>query len=63
MSLSPGTRLGPYEIVAPLGTGGMGEARQSPVPGHQSPVVAELDDFRLRLKTDDWRPTTASPCP
>ncbi|HEX7423033.1 MAG TPA: protein kinase [Terriglobales bacterium] len=25
MSLSPGTRLGPYEIVSPLGAGGMGE--------------------------------------
>src|SRR5262245_16521426 len=25
MSLSPGTRLGPYEIVAALGAGGMGE--------------------------------------
>jgi Tol biopolymer transport system component len=25
MSLSPGSRLGPYEIVAPLGAGGMGE--------------------------------------
>ena len=25
MSLTPGTRLGPYEIVAPLGSGGMGE--------------------------------------
>ncbi len=25
MSLSPGTRLGPYEIVAPIGAGGMGE--------------------------------------
>jgi serine/threonine protein kinase len=25
MSLTPGTRLGPYEIVAPLGAGGMGE--------------------------------------
>jgi len=22
MSLSPGTRLGPYEIVAPIGAGG-----------------------------------------
>src|SRR5882757_9238380 len=25
MSLSSGTRLGPYEVVAPLGAGGMGE--------------------------------------
>jgi len=25
MSLSPGTKLGPYEIVAPIGAGGMGE--------------------------------------
>jgi serine/threonine protein kinase len=25
MGLTPGTRLGPYEIVAPLGAGGMGE--------------------------------------
>src|SRR5262250_1856830 len=25
MPLSPSTRLGPYEIVAPLGVGGMGE--------------------------------------
>ena len=25
MSLAPGTRLGAYDIVAPLGAGGMGE--------------------------------------
>ena len=25
MALTPRTRLGPYEIVAPLGAGGMGE--------------------------------------
>jgi serine/threonine protein kinase len=25
MPLTPGTRLGPYEIVAPAGAGGMGE--------------------------------------
>jgi hypothetical protein len=25
MTLAPGARLGPYQIVAPLGAGGMGE--------------------------------------
>ena len=25
MALASGTRLGPYEVVAPLGAGGMGE--------------------------------------
>ncbi len=25
MSLTAGTRLGPYEILAPIGAGGMGE--------------------------------------
>ena len=25
MSLGPGTRLGPYEVVAAIGAGGMGE--------------------------------------
>jgi hypothetical protein len=25
MSLTPGIRLGPYEILAPLGAGGIGE--------------------------------------
>jgi hypothetical protein len=26
MTLSAGTRLGPYEILTPIGAGGMGEA-------------------------------------
>jgi serine/threonine protein kinase len=25
MSLAPGSKLGPYEILAPIGAGGMGE--------------------------------------
>jgi len=29
MTLAPGTRLGPYEIVGQIGAGGMGEVRKA----------------------------------
>jgi len=47
MPLTPGTRLGPYEVVAPLGSGGMGEvyrARDSRL-GREVAIKVLPDEF------------------
>ena len=58
MSLQPGARLGPYEILAAIGSGGMGEVyrcRDTRVPRTTvalkvlAPAVAEDSDFRKRF--------------
>ena len=41
MRLAAGTRLGPYEIVAPLGAGGMGEVEPSCGREHSGSPQAE----------------------
>ncbi len=60
MSLTPGTRLGPYEIVAPLGAGGMGEVYRSRDTRLGRDVAIKIlppgfaanDEFRARFERE-----------
>jgi len=63
MNLAPGTRLGPYEIVSPLGAGGMGEVYRARdtrlgrdvavkvLPGHRSSSAEVRSRFEREART------------
>jgi len=63
MSLAAGSRLGPYEILSPLGAGGMGEVYKARdtrlertvaikvLPAHVSPTVESRQRFEREAKT------------
>ncbi len=62
MSLTPGTRLGPYEIVSPLGAGGMGEVHRARDARLGRDVAVKVlagafaqDEDRLRRFEDEAR--------
>jgi hypothetical protein len=42
MSLAPGVRLGPYEILATIGAGGMGEVDKSATPAWTGIVAIKI---------------------
>jgi serine/threonine protein kinase len=60
MPLSPGDRLGPYEIVAPIGAGGMGEVYKARDTRLDRTVaikvlpkfIADRDDLRARFERE-----------
>ena len=53
MTLASGTRLGPYEIVAPLGAGGMGEVYRARDSRLQHDVaIKALPEALLMIQTN-----------
>lgn len=61
MPLTPGTRLGPHEIISPLGAGGNG--RGLPCAGHQARSRRRAQDWIVRPIRAPLRTAAAAPAP
>ncbi|MEY2413379.1 MAG: hypothetical protein QOD84_1985 [Acidobacteriaceae bacterium] len=55
MKLPPGTKLGPYEIVAPVGAGGMGEVYRASDPRLERSVAIKILPARFSSDADRLR--------
>ena len=55
MTLSPGTQLGPYQIVAPIGAGGMGEVYRAKDTRLDREVAVKVLSEQLAKDSDALR--------
>jgi serine/threonine protein kinase len=63
MALTQGSRLGPYEIIAPLGAGGMGEVYRARDSKLGRDVAIKVLPAALPKTPRAWRASNARPMP
>jgi hypothetical protein len=59
MALTPGTRLGPYEVTAQIGEGGMGEVYRATDSNLKREVAVKSCPSRLRQRRNAWHASGA----
>ena len=59
MTLAAGSRLGSYEIVAPIGAGGMGEVFARGIRSSIATSRSKCFPWRSRRITSGWRGSSA----
>jgi eukaryotic-like serine/threonine-protein kinase len=61
MGLSPGTRLGPYEITGQIGAGGMGEVYRATDPNLGRQVAIKVLPDAIRTTLSVWLASNGKP--
>ena len=61
--LSAGSRVGPYEVMAPLGAGGMGEVYRARDPRLGREVALKVLPDGFRRTPSGWAASSARPGP
>src|SRR6266536_6311921 len=61
MTIAAGTRLGPHEIIAPVGTGGIGEAIERPTRGWDGMSRSKFSHLLTLIIENDYSALSRRP--